>query len=195
MNAIGDRQEILRRSTALVDEERFAENEELLVSALERFPDDAELCARAASATHMRDPEEAARLAMRAAELAGNDPTILGAAAHTLFLAERYAEARDLTVQAVSTTPEDSLLMASLANLSGRLALVAGKHEKAEELFRQAFEMDPAGVGHGRAYAELLEETGREAEALKVVEAALRDTEGEPSLVEMRERLRADGTP
>jgi tetratricopeptide (TPR) repeat protein len=200
MSADLEKQEIFRRSAAFEVENRLGENEALLESAVQppddvellavqEFPDDVELSVLAAIAKHSSDPEEAGRLALRAADLAGDDPRLLANAAYGLFRVELYQEARDLTTLALSGEPDDPVLVTSLMHLAAKLALVADQADKAEELFRDAFKLDPEWTQNAREYAELLEGQGRSAEALTVVEEALSHHSDERGLLDLRDRL------
>ncbi len=64
-----------------------------------------------------------------------------------------------------------------------------GEDEQGEQMLREAFEADPEMVGHGQALAGLLEQRGRHAEALEVIDEGLRHRPGDEALTEMRERV------
>jgi len=180
----------LERSDALTRAGRHDEHLELMREAVRRFPDQDEVLIRAAAAHVMEAPEEAARLAVRAVTLAPGDPAMLTRAASVAFALERYEQATAWVKDATARADGDFPLAFDLIHLGGKLAIVRGDDEHAEQLLRAAFEQEPETPGHAEVLAGLLEERGRPREALAVIDEADSRRSSSARLDTLRTRLR-----
>lgn len=187
--------ELVERSLALARAGHDEESEGLVRAGLVRFPGAAEVHLHAGAAAADRgESAEAKRLALRAVELAPEDPRVLTRAALLTFDLDEFGPAEKWSRQAANIAPDDFVLAANIAHLAGKLLYVYGKDEGAEEMLRMAFEDDPEMRGHGQMLAMLLEKRGRNTEALEVIAEALGHRPGDQELEAARERILAKGT-
>jgi len=126
--------ETLTRSIELTRAGRHKEHLALIREALLLYPGELEVVIRAAGAQVVEAPEEAARLASEAVNLAPEDPATLTRAASVMFSVEQLEEARHLFSRATRTADDDFVLAFDLAYLGAQLAFAYGDDEKAEEL-------------------------------------------------------------
>lgn len=180
--------QILQEARRLGKAERYEEEEALVRSALEVFPDDVELCLRAGIS--LQDPKEAMASLERAASLSPDDPVTLIRCASSAYDRSAFDRSRDWTEEAFEQAPRDFQFGAHLIHMIGKLAAREEELQTAEQALRAAFEMDPAFTGHARVLALFLREEGRSREAAEVVEEGLVHLPADPSLVRLREELK-----
>jgi Flp pilus assembly protein TadD len=181
---------VIERSNELVRQRRDAENADLLQAALERFPDAPHVRLHAAAAAVAgQDPEAAETLLRGAVCIAPDDPAVLTHAAFLAFDLDRYGKAETWIRRAVAIAPSDFVLAGSVAHLVGKLALVRGELDLAEQMLRLGFELEPTMFGHGMLLGALLEHRGRVAEALGVLEEAVRHRPDDEALKKAREGI------
>lgn len=182
-------QQLLEKSSALAREGLHKENESLLREALQRFPNEPELCIRTALAIIEDSPEEAKELIRRTVTITPDDPWNLTRCASVMFYLEEFEQARSYVRRASENAPEDFEFAAGLAHLGGRLAAQQGNDAFAEELLIAAFEEEPESVPHGRVLAEFLAARGRLVEALEILSEAQHHLPDDESLKGLRAEL------
>jgi tetratricopeptide (TPR) repeat protein len=181
---------VIAKSVALSREGMHEENEQLLRSALVRYPDSAELCLRAALAIWERG--ETTELLRRAVRLEPNDPGLLTQAAGVMFELGEFEEAREWGRRSRQLAPKDFPLASSLVFLAGRLAAEDDHDAKAERFLRMAFEADREQPSFGRVLADFYASRGRPVEALRAISEALRDHPDDETLLKTRDRILAE---
>lgn len=165
---------LVDRVQQLGDEDRGQEARALLDEALERHPDEVEVVLLAGIAQIPVAPDEAAVLARRAVALAPESPSVLLRAASVLLSLGHLDEARRHCAMAMKIVPDHFPAVYDLSFLAGRIAVLDGNVEAAEQLLTPPFEEQPEVDGHGRELARLLESQNRWPEALNVAEATLK---------------------
>lgn len=186
--------ELLEKSSALDRKGCDAESERLLRFAVERFPSNPSFTIRLAVALFERSPRESVDLLYRAVELAPEDPRVLTRAASLLFYHKEFASSFEYTQRAMriaeSTTGEPDYV-GYLLHIAGRHASLRGQDEIAENALRTAFEEDSAISERGRILADFYASRERPAEALEVIDEALRVRGKDASLLRTREKILA----
>jgi tetratricopeptide (TPR) repeat protein len=164
---------------------------EFLESAVQRFPQDPELRLLTATVLLALRPDDVAAEAIKAAELAPDDPATLMRAGHMLLRGDREA-ARACAARANELAEPDFVLMGGLDNLNGLLAAFAGEDELAEEKLRSAVEREPDSEPFVRNLAVFLAERGRLQEGAEVLDKALMHVERKDEIERMRDRMAAE---
>lgn len=119
-------------------------------------------------------PEDVVAEATKAAELGPDDPVVLVRAGHILINEGDREAARSCASRANELMPPDSIFMADLDNLTGRVAARMGEHDLAEEKFRSAQRREPESFSHSRSLARFFWARGRDEDALTVIDESLR---------------------
>lgn len=165
---------ILHECDRLVDGGRHLEAVALMRAAVTRFPDDPEVCLRAALVVLETDPESSRLWARTAAENVPGDPGMQFRAATALFNAGDLHEAWAAATKAARVGGEDFPLLPELLHLMGRITADGnGDPAYAETAMREAFEAAPEVLDHGAYLAAFLAERGRVRSATEVVRTAL----------------------
>lgn len=173
---------VVHESQRLVGEGRYEDNRELLQRTLRDDPDEVEIVLRTGLARATESPAEAARLARQAAQLEPEDPSTLMRASSLLLALEQLDEARALCARAMAAVEEGFGPVVALYHLAGRIAVLDGNLEVAEQLLRPPFEEQPDVAGYGEELAFLLESQERWDEALEVAERTLEQFPGDPEM-------------
>lgn len=158
----------------LLAEQREQEAFEFLKEAVQQFPKDAEVRLLYASILAAFQPDDVAAEAAKAVELAPSDPVILVRAAHLVLDREDLETAHSYAARANEVAEPDFVLMSGLINLNGRLAARNGEDELAEEKLRSAVERDPSFAAFAMDLAKFLAARNRQAEAVGVLDEALK---------------------
>jgi Flp pilus assembly protein TadD len=164
---------------------------EFLEEAVQRFPQDPELRLLNATVLMALRPDDVAAEAVKAAELAPDDPATLVRAGHVLLGKDREA-ARSCAARANELAEPDFVLMGGLDNLNGVLAAFAGEDDLAEEKLRSAVVREPNSESFARNLAVFLAERGRLQEGAEVLDEALKHVEKKDEIERMRDRMAAE---
>lgn len=165
----------------------------LLERMLDEFPSDPDVVLWWGHARARTDVDEARSVMLRAAELAGDDPSRqirIGAALHSIGAID---EALACAKRAQACMPPDFEGVAPLANLVGRIAASKGRLDHARTALKSAFELEPEHPFVAHDLAEfLLRHDGRDAalEVLRQLPDELRDDD--PARALLAELERAD---
>jgi len=168
--------ETVERAEQLLLDERDAENLKFVEDAIERFPQDPEVRLLYGTALVPFRPEEAPWQLATAIKLDMDNPWRLTRAACLLFDLGEVEASRSYAARAVQFAPDKFSLEAVLTNLGGRLAALQGDDALAEEALRAAVESEPLRASYARDLARFLADQERPAEALDVIDRALRLT-------------------
>jgi tetratricopeptide (TPR) repeat protein len=191
---VGDELEsIYRRSDALVAEQLYEDEAALLRAALDRHPDDPELClrmGRSLVATGDR-LDEAKDLIVRAAALSSQDPWRLARCAGLLADMTEFDEASRIALLARAEAPADFVFDADLDHVLGRVAFDRGDLAEAERLLTMAFEREPSLAGHGWWLAQFNYVEQRPHRAMEVLAKALRHRPDDQALKDLRDEVLA----
>jgi Flp pilus assembly protein TadD len=136
-------------------------------------------------------PDDVAAEAVKAVELAPDDPATLMRAGHVLLGRDRVA-ARSCASRANELAKPDFVLMGGLDNLNGLLAAFAGEDELAEEKLRSAVDREPSSESFAKNLAVFLAERGRLQEGAEVLDEAIKHIEHKDELERMRDRMAAE---
>lgn len=177
------------QSRRLLVAERDNEALEVLEKAVQRFPEDPEIRLLYANILLAFRPQDVAAEAAKAVELGPDNPEILVGAGHRLLFGGNIETARSCATRARELAQPDFRLMPSLLNLSGLLAALAGEDDLAEENLRSAVEGEPDHESWVRYLALFLAERGRLAEAVEVLDEALKHVEDKDGLEELRSKM------
>jgi len=165
---------------------------EFLEQAVNRFPEDPEIRLLRATVLMAIRPDEVAAEAVKAADLAPDDPAILVRAGH-LLLSRRVREAaQSCATRAEKLAKPDFPLMGGLDNLNGLLAAFREEDDSAEEKLRSAVNRDPHNESFAKNLAVFLAERGRLQEGAEVLDEALKHVERRDEIERMRDRMAAE---
>lgn len=178
----------IHRGRTLQVEQRYDEFHQFLQEAVQQFPDDPAI--RLLYATSLLDVRsgDVVPEAIKAVELAPNDPMILTQAASLIFNQGAVERARPYVTRAEELAPEDFIFTAELKGLAGQLRAHDGDDEFAEEALRAAVNLKPDQEALARHLAEFLADRYRMEEAVEVIDRALKLTKKKEHL----ERLRVE---
>lgn len=177
------------RSRLLLAERRHRENLEFLEEVVQQFPDDAEIRMLHGTALLEIRPEDALREIVRAIELDPSEPVRLTNAARTMYTMKQLDHARLYAKRAKELAPEDFPFKPELLNLESKFAALEGKDSVAEKGLRLAMASEPEGEFFAFDLATFLVERGREAEALEVIDKALKRTKEKNYLKNLRTEI------
>lgn len=149
------------------------EAREFLEQAIEEFPDDPMLRLHYVPILREIRPDDVAAEAAKAAELGPDDPVVLVRAGQILINEGDREAARSCASRANELMPPDSIFMADLDNLNGRVAARMGEHNLAEEKFRSAQRREPESSSHSLSLARFFWARGRDEDALTVIDESL----------------------
>jgi len=183
----------LTRAAAAAAEGRAADARTLTRRALTLNPDHP--AAQLRWAVEIVDQPHQARYHLRrAAQLGHGDPAIEYQVACVLLELGDVDAALMYARRAHRHIDEEFRYVPGLMNLAGRLAEATGNDEGAERGLGLAFALEPEMAWHGRTLAHFLHKQDRDAEALRVVRAALRHTPEDAGLRKLEDRLSAPRT-
>jgi hypothetical protein len=111
---------------------------------------------------------------------------ILVRAGHLLWFAGRRKDVRACTARANELVEPGFVLMSGLNSLNGLLAAIDGEDDRAEELLRSAVDEDQM---QAIDLAKFLAWRDREAEALAVIDEALKHVAYKDSLEDLRSEI------
>jgi tetratricopeptide (TPR) repeat protein len=188
------RETVTRQWLAYADEGRTEDAERLVRSALERWPDDAELHYLLASSIVDRpeNADEVVALAHAMARLAPDDAFVLMQASTLLMYVRELEYAETYVQRAIEVAPMGWEFAAELAYTAGTVLAHLHKDEEAEGALRAAYHLDPEGVGHGKDLAAIVASQGRLSEALEIADDALQHRPDDEVLKAVRDRIAAD---
>ena len=163
-----------------------------LEKAINEFPDDPEIRVSYASTLLDIRPGDVAAEAAKAAELAQDDPATLVRAGNLLVHRGDRETARACAARANEVAQPDFVLMSGLVHLDGVLAALDGEDDLAEEKLRSATASDPDNEPWASQLAVFLAERGRLADAVAVIDEALKHVEDKTRLEKMRHRMKKE---
>lgn len=184
--------ETVEWAKVLLLQQRYDEYLEFLEEAVERFPNDPEVRIHYATALISSRPDEVAFQAATAIQLEPDNPWRLVRAASLLFSVEEFDAARDYVGHALRHIPVGFEFAPELANLGGKLAAQTGNDEIAEEGLSAALEEEPDRPIFAYDLARFLADHGRDAEALAILEKALRSSPEDQKLLQLYDDLDED---
>lgn len=159
-------------ANAQVAQGRLEDAMSTLSTALNLSPDSPSLLlAMARVETSRHDSEAALKLLDQAISLDGNFQPATMMKASILARSGRRHDASRLLNEALEKTPDNPELQTAIARL---IEMPGGKLKKAETRLRAALKRDPFLVQAYRLLGDVLEHTGRSAEALKTYQEGLR---------------------
>jgi tetratricopeptide (TPR) repeat protein len=181
---------IYQQSDALRAEHLLEEEHGVLLAAMARYPDDAELCLRVGRSYATDSPERAADFLRRAAELAGGDPWKVTRCAVLLVELTKFADAERYAQRAMECAGADFPYQADLAYVMGRVAYERGDYAPAQDYLTTAFEGDQHVPEHGFWLAHF-HYTVKEDDvtALTILARALRHGPDDPELKSFRNHI------
>jgi tetratricopeptide (TPR) repeat protein len=174
------------RTRALRSEGLDDESEQVLRAALERFPDDPDICLDTAVTLLVSSPDEAAELIRRAIALAPDDPWKLTRSASLMIALAHLDEARAYANRALKLRPDDFEFDADLLRIVGVLAWDKGNYELAQSSLETAFEGDPETPAQGIALAEWYASQGKVVDTLRVIAVVRKHRPEHPGLKELQ---------
>lgn len=188
MTALDDWRERVRAAADLPVAERLDTYEE----ACQAFPSDAEFQAWLVSEILYEDRERARAVARDALSLEIEDPEIAYALAESLFHLEEYDDSRRAIRILRQAAGEDlrTELAGRMFLLLARLAGANGDSDQMLEGLDAAVQCEPDNVLYVLSHAAMLTELERVPEALAVMEAGLKHSPDDESLIEEIERLK-----
>jgi Flp pilus assembly protein TadD len=182
--------EAIDRARRLAGEERYEEGAEIMREAVRAHPDDAQALLNAStSALQVEAVDEAKGYTRRAAELAWEDPGLLTWAATQIFQLGEPEAAGKWAQRAGELATEDFVFLPQLLHLTAKLMLEKDDDERAEQLLRKAFELEPEGQDIGSDLAIFLIERARIEEALDVISVGLEHRPDDAVLLQLRPQL------
>lgn len=177
--------EAIERASRLFGARDSQDAFEFLERAIQEFPDDPRLRVLYASILVGFRMDDVGKEAAKAAELGSDDPGVLVRAGSLLLFARQWDALRSCVARANEIVEPGFVLRSGLDNLNGILAGKDREFERAEELLRSATEQDQM---HAIDFAKFLGWRKRDAEALEVIDEALKHARYKFSL----ERLRTE---
>lgn len=176
------------RGRQLRREGRDHENLQFFEEAMQEFPDSGELRLLYGTALLLSQPTAALAEIAKATEVDPNDPLLLTRAARIMYSSKQFDRARSYVKRAKELAPRKFIFGPELLNLESNLAALDGKDELAEEGLRLAVEREPKMELLALDLAEFLADRGRQEEALRVIDEALKRT----TRTKYLERLRTE---
>jgi len=164
---------------------------EFLEEAVRKFPRSPELRLLKAAVLLSLRPDDVIAEAVKAAELAPQDPGTQVRAGHMLIGKGDVEGARSCAARASEVAQPDFVLKSGLRSLKGRIAAREGKDDLAEECLRLAMNEDPTYSNFAVNLAMFLAARYRQEEALEVIDAALQIATDKNDLEQLRERILA----
>jgi len=163
---------------------------EFLRCAVCEFPEDTQIRLLYASILLAFRPDDVGKEAAKAVELSSDDPGLLVRAGHLLAFARRWDDVRSCVARANELVEPGFVLKEGLDSLNGILAAMDHEYERAEELLRSATAENQT---HAVDLAKFLAWRNRDAEALEVIDEALKHVEYKFSLERLRSKI-AEGS-
>ena len=185
--------ETIKRGQELLASKRRQETLDFLREAVQQFSDDPEIRLLYASILLAFRPEDVAAEAAKAVELGPDDPVILVRAAYLLLGRGEIEAARSHAARTKELVTPDFLFYPELLGLEGRLAVLDGDDDLAEERMRVALEREPSGEMLAFELAKFLADRAREEEALEVIDDTLNHGKGGAELRRLRSEIVGDG--
>jgi Flp pilus assembly protein TadD len=182
-------EQVVERARDLLLRRRDRENLAILTNAVERFPEDPEIRLLYATALLPFRPEDAAWEVATAIDLDPDDPGRLTRAASLMFHLDELDAARSYAARATQFAPPGFVFGPELANLDGKLAALDGDHQLAEDALRTAMDAEPEEESFARDLATFLADMGRQADALAVIDEALRVVRDRERLIRLRKEM------
>lgn len=187
-----DLQAALEHGTKLFME-RDAKALGYIEDAARRFPESAEVRLLLASALITNRPEDVQAHALKAAELAADDPVIQVRAGDLLLSEGDLEAARACVARAQEAAQGDFVIMADLEGLAGRIAARDGNYGVAEEKLRSALRREPQWPSHSLHLARFLWARERTEDALAVIDASLDRVRDKDHLERLRSEIASEG--
>lgn len=159
---------------------------EFLRRAVWEFPEDPQIRLHYASILLVFRPDDVGQEAAKAVELGCDDPGSLVRAAGLLKFAGQWDDVRSCVARANELAEPDFVLKAGLDNLNGILAAMDHEFDRAEKLFRSATEEEQINAID---LAKFLAWRNRDAEALEVIDEALKHVGYKFSLERLRSKI------
>jgi Flp pilus assembly protein TadD len=186
---IRERAAAVERARDLIIEGDDRATFEFLEDAVERFPEDPELRVSLASIYLEYRPDQVRLEAAKAAELGAANPSVQVRAGSFLLGEGDIDGARSCARRARRTVGSDFVLIAGLEGLEGRIAAIDGDDELAEKRLRSAAEREPAYSAYAINLVQFLAKRGRTAEALDVIDEALKTVKERDKLEHIKSQL------
>jgi tetratricopeptide (TPR) repeat protein len=185
--------EAIARSRQLLAEGRHEENLKYLEEGVtERFSDDAEIRLLYGTALLGPKPKVGVSEIVRAIALEPDNPEKLTRAAHLMYDMKQFDQARAYAKRAKELAPEDFVFGPELLSLESSFAALDGNDELAEEGLRLAVKREPKMEPLAFDLAKFLADRGRQAEALEVIDEALKRTKTTKYLERLRTEIVED---
>jgi hypothetical protein len=159
---------------------------DFVTKAVQEFPKDPQLRVLYASILVRFRMDDVGKEAAKAAELGSDDPRVLIRAGSLLLFARRWDDLRSCVARANEIVEPGFVLKSGLDNLNGILAAKDHEFERAEKLLRSATEDDQM---HAIDLAKFLGWRKRDAEALEVIDEALKHARYKFSLERLRTQI------